>query len=99
MKRIRWFLILLLARRVPTCEVMTERASRVLDRKPPLIERITSWLHLRICVWCTRYHQQVAFASNAVRQDAIMAEQQDKPRQHLSDEARIRLKESIRKNR
>lgn len=88
-------IIVWMARRLPPCDVITDRLSGSLDRKLTLRERVTLRLHLKICVWCTRYGRQIAFIKSAVHEHASTAEHADTPTEHLSVAARDRIQRTL----
>ena len=57
--KLKWQLILFLARRLPDCKTITPTLSESIDRKLTLKERIITRLHLFTCEACVRYVQQV----------------------------------------
>ncbi len=44
---------------MPTCRDVTELASRAMDERLPLSNRMALRLHLAICANCTRFNQQL----------------------------------------
>lgn len=65
MKRLKQQALLWLWRQVPNCAEMSRLSSRMLDEPPSLKLRWQMWLHHRICVWCKRYTEQLAFLRDA----------------------------------
>jgi hypothetical protein len=66
MDRIKTGIVLWLARRLPPCDDICQRLSDSLELKPPLRERMINRLHLAICVWCTRYREQIALVDEVM---------------------------------
>lgn len=87
-----------LGRRLPSCEVVTRMMSDAMDRRLPLKERIQVKLHLMICVWCTRYGEQIVLVRNALRQHPDKLTQSGpapKGSDSLSPDARDRMKKML----
>jgi len=82
-----WFMDLI-AGYAPSCEVTTERISLAQDGKLNLWERLGTRLHLAICVWCTNYHRQITFLTEATRARAKDDSAIKAARNGLSDAAR-----------
>lgn len=57
--KLKWQLILFLARRLPNCKTITPTLSESIDRKLSLKERIVVRLHLFTCEACVRYLEQI----------------------------------------
>lgn len=57
--KLKWQLILFLARRLPDCKTITPTFSASLDRKLTLKESIVTRLHLFTCEACVRYLEQI----------------------------------------
>lgn len=66
-QRIRWMVILWLARRLPDCKATARTLSESIDRKLTLRERFVTRLHIFTCEACGRYIKQITFLSEAVR--------------------------------
>lgn len=91
----RW-MILWLARRLPTCKEITRSVSDSLDRKLSLRQRIEMRLHLLICTWCERYRQQLLFIRDAMHHASERVEEHEPfPTASLPPEARDRIKRSL----
>ncbi|HET9533344.1 MAG TPA: zf-HC2 domain-containing protein [Blastocatellia bacterium] len=76
--------------------------SESLDRRLSLGERVTLDLHLRICIWCVRYMEQIrALRRISSHYDAAQIENSiASTEQSLSPEARERIKRALQqKNR
>ena len=79
---------------LPTCRQAARMQSDALDQPLPTAKRFGLWLHLLMCKWCRRYGRQIRFLSRAARdQPDKLAEAGP---QALSDEARERIKQSLR---
>lgn len=57
--KLKWQLILFLARRLPDCKTITPTFSASIDRKLTFKERIVMRLHLFTCEACVRYVEQI----------------------------------------
>lgn len=92
--KMRW--IMWLAGKLPPCREITEMVSHSLEEMPPLRERLLIRLHFSICVWCSRYRDQLLFMREAVRQTPSDSEKEaDGKSPTLSPEARERLKRAL----
>ena len=62
----------------------------------PWYRKIPMFIHIRLCVMCGKYHQQVIDMQRGVH-DYLEHEERDdiKPEVHLSEEARQRIKEAL----
>ncbi|MBI3951167.1 MAG: zf-HC2 domain-containing protein [Acidobacteria bacterium] len=95
-EKVRWWLIVWLARRLPTCKDTTRLTSDSLERKLPLRQRIEMRLHILICVWCERYMRQLLFLREAMHEASRLVEKEVSPSaSSLSPEARERLKRAL----
>jgi hypothetical protein len=95
-QKVRWWVIVWLAHRLPDCKETSRLISDSLDRELPLRQRIQIKLHLLICIWCERYQRQLAFLRDAMRCSIERIE--DTPPTSpasLSLEARNRLKRAL----
>ncbi len=82
-----------LLHRLPACQEMTPVISASLDRPLGWRESITMKLHLRVCVWCIWYLNQLRFMRNALRTDRAAQDNSHAPA--LTDEARERIKRNL----
>jgi hypothetical protein len=96
MKRLKLWAIESAARYVAPCNQITHKLSQGLDRKLTLREWLTVKLHLFICVWCTRYGEQIALIKDSVHDNAVAAEQATAPTTPLPEGVSERLKKSLR---
>lgn len=93
MKAIFW-----LGHRLPACDELTPVMSQSLERKLTLRERTTLKLHLLICMQCQRYLKQLHMMHEALKLKARSeANNNESAKSGLSDPARERLKEALRK--
>jgi hypothetical protein len=78
----------------PNCREASRLQSLALDHKLSLRQRIGLRIHLFICKWCRRYGKQLHFLSRIAREHP--EELAEPVSQKLSDDARERIKESLR---
>ena len=64
-QKLKWQLILWLARRLPDCKRMTRTLGESLDREQSWREKLVMKLHLFTCEACTRYLEQIEFLKTA----------------------------------
>jgi hypothetical protein len=76
----------------PTCKEALRLQSRALDQPLTRTERIGLWLHLRLCVWCLRYGQQLKFLRLASRH----CEEEHLPAPPMPPAVRERIKQRLR---
>ena len=81
----------LAARHTPPCTVITRLISESLDRRLSPIERLQIRLHARICVWCSRYEQQLT----GLRTTLLRGADQIGPAASLSPAFRAQLKSQL----
>jgi len=76
-----------------TCKEISKLISESLDRELPLRERIGVKFHLMMCSLCRTYNRQMHALRSTIHRssDAV-------PPEHLSPEARKRIKKSLSKN-
>lgn len=72
-----------------TCKEISKLVSESLDRKLSLRQRMGVQLHLMMCSLCRTYRQQMRALRNIVRHS------EEFPTEHLSDEARARIKVNL----
>lgn len=97
--KLKWQLILFLARRLPDCKEMTQTFSASLDRDLTLRERIISKLHLFTCEACRRYLKQIRFLRDAVVNTGLPEFAAQPSSASLSLKAKERLKKAIAEER
>ena len=73
-----------------TCKETTELASRALDERLGLGERLAMRMHLLICTNCARFAQQIQDMRKVLRRDAT-----DEAGPGLSDDARQRIETEL----
>lgn len=62
----------------------------------PWYRRIPMFIHIRLCVMCGKYHQQVVDFQKGIRGYLEHEEKGDiEPKEHLSDEARKRMEKAL----
>ena len=94
MKKLKIILFNWYVSKLPTCETITRQLSDSSERKLNLSERVTLKLHLKCCIWCTRYGQQIDFLDKAMQLRFKEAEKQIIDAS-LSAESKKRMKHLI----
>ena len=80
------------------CKDATQLISLSMDRSLPIVTRIRLRLHLRICKWCARYERQLLLIRKSLRRvDALDVRPEGPAGETLPEDARERIKESLRK--
>lgn len=93
-QKLKWQLILFLARRFPPCNVLLPMFSEERERPLTVREKITKKLHLFTCEACRRYVSQIERMSEMVKpQDET--EISAIPPVKLSDDARTRIRAAL----
>lgn len=75
---------------------MTRLISRDREKPHSWVTKLGMRLHLDICVWCRRYQNQVTLIGKLCR--IFEEESSAHGKDQLSDEAKARLKETLRQN-
>ena len=88
--KLKWQLILFLARRLPDCKTITPTLSESIDRKLTLKERIIVRLHLFTCEACARYLDQIRLLH-----DLIHDHQHEPAISSLNETAKERMKAAL----
>ncbi len=88
--KLKWQLILLLARRLPDCKTITPTLSESIDRKLTLKERIIVRLHLFTCEACDRYLEQIRLLH-----DMVHDHRSDHAISSLNETAKERMKAAL----
>jgi predicted anti-sigma-YlaC factor YlaD len=97
-QKLKWLLILWLARRLPDCKRMTRTLGESLDRKATWREQIVMKLHLFTCEACERYLEQVAFLKKAAHAHGEAADVSEFTAASLTAESKERMKAFLRGN-
>lgn len=80
-----------------TCKDVTRLISESMDTSLPIGKRIGMRLHLLICKFCSRYERQLLLIREAVRRIvATEGKPGEPPGELLSEEAKERIRESLR---
>ena len=96
-QRIKQESVFWLARRLPTCKEIAPWMSGSLDRKLSLRQRVKLSLHLKICIWCVRYLEQIrALRKISARYSEQAENEKGASTASLSPEARERIKRALR---
>lgn len=93
-QKLKWQLILFLARRLPPCNVLLPMFSEERERTLTLREKITKKLHLFTCEACRRYVAQIEKMSETVKPQNE-PETAAEPSVKLSTEARDRIRAAL----
>jgi hypothetical protein len=88
-----WELLVLFI--TPRCHEMTRLISTEREKRHSIITRLRMKWHYGICIWCKRYHDQLGLLGKLSR--AFPEESCGHGDKQLTDEARARLKESIKR--
>ena len=72
--------------------------SESLERRLSIIEQIKVRLHLLVCAWCARYLKQIKLLRQVVRQREFTGSDNNAAPLKLTDEARQRIADSLRKS-
>jgi predicted anti-sigma-YlaC factor YlaD len=78
---------------MPTCRVATELASREMDQRLPLLDRLGLKMHLAICKNCRRFAVQLEEMRRLFRLETGAENGAD----GLTDEARRRIEAELQK--
>jgi hypothetical protein len=96
-QKLKWLVILWLARRLPDCKQMTRQLGESLDRKHTWRERLIMKLHLFTCEACERYLEQIAFLKSAAHAHGERSpDAAEFSNATLSSESRERIKALLR---
>jgi predicted anti-sigma-YlaC factor YlaD len=80
-----------------SCKEATARVSASLDRKLSLRERLAVKVHLGMCTACRRMARQMALLRAASRRLALEGTVEGMGMETLSDEARLRILQQLKK--
>lgn len=92
--KLKWQLILFLARRLPDCKTITPKLGESMDRKLSFRERVVNRLHLFTCEACRRYREQIEFLHIAL--EATGGASEEITNASLSPGSKERLKKAVR---
>ena len=93
---VKLFIIESLARRLPSCDRTTHTISASFDRRLTIKERILKRLHLSVCVWCTRYSQQVGLIRDAMhKREELLPVPDSGESTHLTKSAYKNLQDAL----
>ena len=87
--KLKWQIILFLARRLPDCKTITPTFSASIDRPLTLKERVLTRLHLFTCEACVRYLEQIRFIHTFIHDHAPVV---DQTKTSLNKAAKERMK-------
>jgi hypothetical protein len=94
-QRLKWQMILFLARRLPPCKTMLPLFSAARERSLTTREKITTKLHLFTCEACRRYVTQIELMGEMVKPKAEEAISFEDPPAKLSTAARERIRAAL----
>ena len=97
-QKLKWQLILWLARRLPDCKRMTQSLGESLDKEPTLREKLVIKLHLFTCEACARYLEQIEFLKAAMHIHSSGPEDETETSIALSRDSKERIKSALRCN-
>jgi len=97
-QKLKWLLILWLARRLPDCKRMTPMFGESLDRETTWREKLVMKLHLFTCEACERYLEQIAFLKEAAHAHGEVCENAELHVAELTAETKERMKAFLRSN-
>lgn len=79
------------------CRQVAKALARERYYEMPWYRRLPMFIHIRLCVMCGKYHQQVVDFQKGIH---IYLEHEERgeiePREHLSDSARERMEKLLR---
>jgi hypothetical protein len=80
-----------------SCKDVTLLISESMDTSLPVGQRIGMRLHLLMCKFCSRYERQLLLIRETVRR-MVAAEEKpgEPPGEPLSEEAKVRIRKSLR---
>lgn len=93
-QKLKWQLIIFLARRLPPCRLIVPLVSEAREHPLTAREKITLKLHLFTCEACRRYVEQIERMSEMVKPKTAEIKAVE-PADRLSDEARNRIKAAL----
>ena len=92
------FMMRVMNKITPTCDVITQKISESLDHKISLRNRLKIRLHILFCKWCRRYQRQLLSIHSLFEIRLQGEEEGTLPKgSTLTPEARERIKQNLRK--
>jgi hypothetical protein len=88
-------LVMFIAKHTPKCHDITRLISQSMDGQLPLRTRLAMRVHYIICVWCTRYRDQLALTRKAMH--VCPDEGVEKMEGELEATAKARMKERLKR--
>ncbi|MDP1770206.1 MAG: zf-HC2 domain-containing protein [Nitrospirota bacterium] len=83
-----------------TCQDMARLLSDAMDRSLPWHTRLRMHLHLRLCLLCRRYQQQLTLLRTVLRKRATTLDEDDRAdAPTLSPEAKARIQRALDSSR
>ena len=81
-----------------TCKEVSHLVSESLDHRLPLRQRMGVRLHLMMCGMCRAYRDQILLLRRILHLYSKADDVENTPDENLSDEARQRIKDALKKN-
>jgi len=76
-----------------TCKEVSILISESLDRRLPLWQRVSLWMHVSLCRFCRRFRKDLLHIHQQFQQDKDMYEDEmDMSNERLTDQVRDRIK-------
>ncbi len=98
LKHLMDFMMRVINRITPTCDVITQKISESMDHKISLRNRLKIRLHLMFCNLCRRYQRQLMTMNTLFELRLHREEENTLPKgPTLSSKARERIKQNLRK--
>jgi hypothetical protein len=92
------FMMRVMNKITPTCDVITQKISESMDHKISLKNRLKIRLHVLFCILCRRYQRQLLMMHTLFEERLQREEENNLPQgATLTPEARERIKQNLRK--
>ena len=99
LKHLMDFMMRVMNKITPTCDVITQKISESMDHKISLRNRLKIRLHLLFCKFCRRYQRQLMTMNTLFELRLQQEEENILPKgPTLTSEARERIKQNLRKS-
>lgn len=99
LKHLMDFMMRVMNKITPTCDVITQKISESMDHKISLRNRLKIRLHLLFCKFCRRYQRQLKTMNTLFELRLQQEEENILPKgPTLTSEARERIKQNLRKS-
>ncbi len=98
LKHLMDFMMRVMNKITPTCDVITQKISEAMDHKISLRNRLKIRLHVMFCKFCRRYQRQLKTMNTLFELRLQKEEENVLPKgPTLTSEARERIKQNLRK--